>query len=126
MKWDPFGIKFFILKMQVGALADAAQGHESNGLPPGSPEYQALHDQALIAVAKYRQGMKDGGPATQYFYARLPVLRVMDRLAHPRQQQPQKKAAGLAIGVATLALALPLLIGLWCGVVSWAYHLIGR
>ena len=124
MKRDIFGLKFFMLKSRVGALADAAQGHEANGLLPGSPEYQHLYDMALAGIAKYRTDTKSE-ESLAYFNARLPVLRVMDRLAHPKQQ-PQKKAAGLAIGTVFLALALPILIGLWSGVISWAYHLIGH
>ena len=41
------------LRWAVVAASEAAQGHEANGLPPGSKEFKTLFDEVVRKVQEY-------------------------------------------------------------------------
>ena len=83
------------LKWTVVAASEAAQGHETNGLPPGSAEFKTLYDQAVAKVLEYS---KESGDPMDTLKARLPALCAMERLAHPPSPAPRNRA-GMTVGI---------------------------
>jgi hypothetical protein len=105
------------------AASEAAQGHEANGLPPGSREFKTLFNEVASKVQKY--SIKSDEPLDT-LKARLPALCALERLANPNPTVPRNKT-GLTLGVFILALLAPIgigeLIGLGTGMAHWIAHL---
>jgi hypothetical protein len=113
------------LRWAVVAASEAAQGHEANGLPPGSREFQTLFNEIASKVQEY--STKSGEPLDT-LKARLPALCALERLANPTPTVSRNKA-GLTIGILIAMLLGPLgigvLIGLGTGMAHWISHLFG-
>ena len=85
------------LRWAVVAASEAAQGHEANGLPPGSREYQTLFNEVAGKVQQYSTA---SGDPLDTLKARLPALCALERLANPAPTVPRNKA-GLTLGVSS-------------------------
>ena len=59
------------LRRAVVAASEAAQGHEANGLPPGSREFKTLFNEVASKVQEYSTG---SGDPLETLKARLPAL----------------------------------------------------
>ena len=113
------------LKWAVVAASEAAQGHEANGLPPGSLEFKTLFSDVAGKVQEYSN---ESGEPLDTLKARLPAFCALERLASPVAADPQNKA-GLALGLLIVAFLGPIgigaLIGLGTGMAHWISHLFG-
>jgi len=111
------------LRWAVVAASEAAQGHEANGLPPGSREFRTLFNEVASKVQEYST---ESGDPLDTLKARLPAFCALERLANPAATVPRNKA-GLTLGVLILALLAPIgigaLIGLGTGMAHWIAHL---
>ena len=111
------------LRWAVVAASEAAQGHEANGLPPGSREFRMLYNEVASKVQEYSTVSAE---PLDILKARLPALCALERLASPAATVPRNKA-GLTLGVLILALLGPIaigaLIGLGTGIAHWIAHL---
>ena len=111
------------LKWAVVAASEAAQGHEANGLPPGSREFQALFNDV---ASKLQEHSTKSGESLDTLKARLPALCALERLANPAPTVRGNKA-GLTLGILTAAIVGPIvfgaLIGLGAGMAHWISHL---
>jgi hypothetical protein len=111
------------LRWAVVAASEAAQGHEANGLPPGSREFQTLFNEVASKVQGYST---ESGDPLDTLKARLPALCALERLASPAATV-QRNKAGLTLGILMLALLGPIvfggLIGLGTGIAHWIAHL---
>src|ERR1039457_3703239 len=113
------------LRWSVVAASEAAQGHEANGLPPGSREFKTLFNEVIAKVQEYSSA---SGDPLDTLKARLPALCALERLANPAPAVPRNKA-GLTLGILIAMLLGPLgigvLIGLGTGMAHWISHLFG-
>jgi hypothetical protein len=113
------------LRWAVVAASESAQGHEANGLPPGSREFKTLHNEVAGKVQDY--STKSGEPLDT-LKARLPTLCALERLANPASTVP-RNTAGLTLGILIAMLLGPIvfgaLIGLGTGMAHWISHLFG-
>ncbi len=113
------------LRWAVVAASEAAQGHEANGLPPGSGEFKTLFNEVASKVQEYSA---ESGDPLDTLKARLPALCALERLANPAPSVAQNKA-GLTLGILIAALLGPIgigaLIGLGTGMAHWISHLFG-
>jgi hypothetical protein len=113
------------LRWAVVAASDAAQGHEANGLPPGSREFQTLFNEVASKVQEYSA---ESGDPLDTLKARLPALCALERLANPAPSVPRNKA-GLTLGILIAAVIGPIgigvLFGLGTGMAHWISHLFG-
>ena len=111
------------LRWAVVAASEAAQGHEANGLPPGSKEFKTLFKEVASKVQEYSTESRE---PLDTLKARLPALCALERLANPTPTMPRNKAR-LTFGVLMLALLAPIgigaLIGLGTGMAHWIAHL---
>ena len=111
------------LRWAVVAASEAAQGHEANGLSPGSREFKSLFDEVASKVQEYSG---ESGDPLDTLKARLPALCALERLANPAPTVPRNKA-GLTLAVLTAAVLGPLvfgtLVGLGAGMAHWVAHL---
>ena len=111
------------LRWAVVAASEAAQGHEANGLPPGSKEFKTLFDEVVRKVQEYST---ESGNPLDTLQARLPALCALERLAYPAPTVPRNKA-GLTVGILIAALlgslGMGALIGLASGMAHWIAHL---
>ena len=83
------------LRWAVVAASEAAQGHEANGLPPGSREFQTLFNEVASKVEEYSAV---SGEPLDTLKARLPALCALERFANPAPSVPRNKA-GLTLGI---------------------------
>ena len=113
------------LRWSVVAASEAAQGHEANGLPPGSMEFKALFTEVASKVQEYST---ESGEPFATLKARLPTLCALERLANPAPIVPRNKA-GMTLGILIAAVLGPIgigaLIGLGTGMAHWIAHLFG-
>ncbi len=111
------------LRWAVVAASEAAQGHEANGLPPGSREFQTLFNEVASKVLEYST---ESGDPLDTFKARLPALCALEQLVNPTPTLPGNKA-GLTLGILIAAVLGPIvfgaLIGLGTGMAHWISHL---
>ena len=113
------------LRWAVVAASEAAQGHEANGLPPGSREFKTLFSEVAGKVQEYST---ETGEPLDALKARLPALCALERLANPVPTVPRNKA-GLTLGILIAMVLGPIvfgtLIGLGTGMAHWIAHLFG-
>ena len=111
------------LRWAIVAASEAAQGHEANGMPPGSMEFQTLFNEVASKVQKYST---ESGYPLDTLRATLPALCALERLANPASTMPRNKT-GLTLGILIAALLGPLglgaLIGVATGMAHWISHL---
>jgi hypothetical protein len=120
-----FGWHWRRLRWAVVSASEAAQGHEANGLPPGSREFQTLFSEVASKVQEYST---ESGEPFDTLKARLPTLCALERLANPAPAVPRNKA-GMTLGILIAAVLGPIgigaLIGLGAGMAHWIAHLFG-
>jgi hypothetical protein len=113
------------LRWAAVPASGAAQGHEANGLPPGSREFKTLFDEAVRKVQEYST---ESGDPLDTLGARLPALCALERLAYPAPTVPRNKA-GLTLGIFIAAhlgsLGMGALIGFGAGMAHWIARLFG-
>ena len=111
------------VRWAVVAASETAQGHEANGLPPGSREFKTLFNEVISKVQDYST---ESGDPLETLKARLPALCALERLANPASTMPRNKT-GLTLGILIAALLGPLglgaLIGVATGMAHWISHL---
>jgi hypothetical protein len=111
------------LKWAVAAASEAAQGHEANGVRPGSQEFKTLYNEVAKKVQEYSH---ESGDPIDTLKAKLPALCAIERLANPEPVVPQNRLA-LTLGVITAAvlgsIGIGALIGLGTGMAHWIAHL---
>jgi hypothetical protein len=113
------------LRWAVVAASEAAQGHEANGLPPGSREFKTLFNEVASKVQEYST---ESGDPLDTLKARLPALCALERLANPASTVPRNKAGltlGILIAAVLGAIGIGALIGLGTGMAHWISHLFG-
>jgi hypothetical protein len=113
------------LRWAVVAASEAAQGHEANGLLPGSREFQTLFEEIAAKVQEYST---ESGDLVDTLKARLPALCALERLANPAPTVPRDKARltlGILITSLLGTLGIGALIGLGAGMAHWISHLFG-
>ena len=111
------------LKWAVAAASEAAQGHEANGVRPGSQEFKTLYNE----VAKEAQDYScQSGKPIDTVKAKLPALCAVERLANPDPVVPQHRfrlTLGIIIAAALGSIGMGALIGLASGMAHWIAHL---
>jgi hypothetical protein len=111
------------LRWAVAAASEAAQGHEANGVRPGSQELKTLYNALAKKVHEYSH---ESGDPIDTLKAKLPALCAIERLAHPDPVAPQSRL-GLTLGIIIAAIlgsiGMGALIGLGTGVAHWIAHL---
>ena len=111
------------LKWAVAAASEAAQGHEANGVRPGSQEFKTLYDELAKKVQAYSHESR--GPIDT-LKAKLPAFCAIERLANPEASLPQNRI-GLTLGVVIASvlgsIGIGVLIGLGTGIAHWIAHL---
>jgi hypothetical protein len=113
------------LRWAVVAASEAAQGHEANGLPPGSKEYQLLYRQVEDAMNNY---CCMSGEDAELVIAKLPVISVVKRLATvPAPPPTSRKSLTLILAGLTVAATalISFLIGFGEGIAHFIAHLLG-
>ena len=111
------------LKWAVAAASEAAQGHEANGVRPGSEEFKTLYNEVAKKVQAYSH---ESGIPVDILKAKLPALCAIEKLANPDPAMPQNRL-GLTLGVLIASvfgsIGLGVLIGLGTGMAHWIAHL---
>ena len=87
------------LKWAVAAASEAAQGHEANGVRPGSQEFKTLYNEVAKKVQAYSH---ESRVPIDTLKAKLPALCAIERLANPEASVPQNRL-GLTLGVVMAA-----------------------
>jgi hypothetical protein len=110
------------LKWAVAAASEAAQGHEANGVRPGSQEFKTLYDE----VARKLEGYSDeSGEPIDNLKAKLPALCAIERLANPQPVVPQNRLGptlGIIVAAVLGSVGIGALIGLGTGIAHWIAH----
>jgi hypothetical protein len=111
------------LRWAVVAASEAAQGHEANGVRPGSQEFKTLYNGLANRLREYSNVSCD---PIDTLKAKLPALCAIEKLAHPDPVVPQNKI-GLTLGVMLAgvlgSIGIGVLIGLGAGMAHWIAHL---
>ena len=111
------------LKWAVAAASEAAQGHEANGVPPGSQEFKTIYNELADKVQAYSH---ESRIPVDTLKAKLPALCAIERLASPVAGVPQNKI-GLTLGIVLAgvlgSIGIGVLIGLGTGMAHWIAHL---
>ena len=102
------------LRWAVVAASEAAQGHEANGLRPGSGEFKTLFDEVVRKVQEYST---ESGDPLDTLKARLPALCALERLANPAPTVPRNKA-GMTLGILIAMFLGPIGIGALIGLAA--------
>jgi len=113
------------LRWAVAAASEAAQGHEANGVRPGSQEFKTLYNELAKKVEEYAH---ESGDPMDTLKANLPALCAIERLAHPEPGVSQNRI-GLTLGVMLSgvlgSIGIGVLIGLGTGMAHWIVRLFG-
>ena len=111
------------LKWAVAAASEAAQGHEANGVRPGSHEFKTLYNEVAGKVQAYSH---ESRIPIDTLKAKLPALCAIERLASPDAGVPQSRL-GLTLGILIASvlgsIGLGTLIGLGTGIAHWIARL---
>jgi hypothetical protein len=111
------------LKWTLAAASEAAQGHEANGVRPGSQIFKTLYNEVAKKAQEYS---RESGDPIDILKAKLPALCAIERLAHPDPVVPQNRL-GLTLGVVIAfvlgSIGIGALIGLGTGMAHWIAHL---
>ncbi len=111
------------LRWAVAAASEAAQGHEANGLPPGSQEFKTLLSDVAGKVQEYSN---ESGEPLDTLKARLPAFCALERLANPASAVSVNKTGmtiGILVAVFLGSIGIGALIGLGTGMAHWISHL---
>ena len=104
---------------KLEAIVRAALAHESSGLAAGSRLYKLLSRQADSICAEFTARWKTD---PNLLDAQIPALSKLKSLANPPPKP--SPAAMVSLGV-ICAMALFFLLGIFAGLTSVAYHLVG-
>ena len=111
------------LKWAVAAASEAAQGHEANGVRPGSQEFKTLCNEVAGKVQAYSH---ESRIPIDSIKAKLPALCAIERPASPDAGVPQNRL-GLTLGILIASvlgsIGLGTLIGLGTGIAHWIARL---
>jgi hypothetical protein len=111
------------LRWAVAAASESAQGHEANGVRPGSQEFKMLYTELANKVQQYSH---ESGDPIGTLKAKLPALCAIERLARPDPVVPQNKI-GLTLGIVMAgvlgSIGIGALIGLGTGMAHWIARL---
>ena len=111
------------LRWAVAAASESAQGHEANGVRPGSQEFKMLYTELANKVQQYSH---ESGDPIGTLKAKLPALCAIERLANPEASVPHNRL-GLTLGVVIASvlgsIGIGVLIGLGAGMAHWIAHL---
>jgi hypothetical protein len=107
------------LESKLEKILRSAQGHESNGLLPGDPQYRLLRDHAEVICKDFAGRWEID---SDLLIAQIPALCKLNRLAQP---SPKRSITGLVLLLVISAPAVVFLIGITGGFVSLGFHLIG-
>ena len=111
------------LKWAVAAASEAAQGHEANGIRPGSQEFKTIYNEVAKKAQDYS---RESGIPIDTLKAKLPALCAIERLANPEAAVPQNRL-GLTLGVVIASglgsIGIGVLIGLGAGMAYWIARL---
>jgi hypothetical protein len=111
------------VRWAVATASEAAQGHEANGVRPGSQEFKTLYNELAKKVEEYSH---ESGDPMDTLKANLPALCAIERLAHPDPVVPSNRL-GLTLGIIIAAvlgsIGMGALIGLASGMAHWIAHL---
>jgi hypothetical protein len=117
------GLHWRRLRWAVVAASEAAQGHEANGVRPGSQEFKTLYNEVAKKLQEYSHESDD---PIDTLKAKLPALCAIERLAHPDPVVPSNRL-GLMLGIIIAAvlgsIGIGALIGLGTGMAHWIAHL---
>jgi hypothetical protein len=111
------------LKWAVAAASEAAQGHEANGVRPGSQEFKTLYNEVAKKLQEYSH---DSGKPIDTLKAKLPALCAIEKLAHPDPVVPSNRLGltpGIIIAAVLGSIGMGALIGLASGMAHWIAHL---
>ena len=111
------------LKWAVAAASEAVQGHEANGVRPGSQEFKTLYNELANKVKAYSH---ESGIPIDTLKAKLPALCAIERLASPDAGVPHNRLGltlGIIIAAALGSIGTGALIGLGAGMAHWIAHL---
>ena len=113
------------LQRALARIIQISQDHESNGVPSGDPIYQSLHSKALELCHGYFDTWHLNRDNIEI---EIPCMRQLRLAAHPEGAVTARKAPVAFFGLIAIV-ALPLIIGAWCGLFgvgqAWVRHLFG-
>ena len=107
------------LKRSLDREFRTARDFQSNGLPAGSKEYQAIHRRSCDAIAGFS---KRWNVPLEIQAMETPALYGLQKLAYPEKQ----RQAGRVVVLLLLALAAAAAIGAFTGTVAGAHQVIRR
>src|SRR5579862_1150151 len=107
------------LEAALATLVEAARGHETNGLPAGSPLFIVLNTEAKQLCEAYCQRWEVAMPRLA---AELPALDSLHKLATPT---PLPAQASRLLLVVVALMASSFLLGIAGAVMRIAFHLLG-
>lgn len=106
----------FKLERELARIVDTANGHRTKKLPPGSPAYVELYQQATKKIDEFCAHHEVPRLTIE---REVPVLRDLEQLTHP----PSAAAgAARAIGILVAVIVGAILLGGASGLVSTGYH----
>ena len=113
------------LQRSLVRVIQISQDHESNNVPPGDPIYQHLYTKALeLCHGHFDQWHLN----RDNIEIEIPCMRQLRLAAHPEATISARKAPVAFFGLVAIV-ALPLIIGAWCGLFGvgqrWILHLFG-
>jgi hypothetical protein len=113
------------LQRSLARVIQISQDHESNSVPPGDPIYQHLYTKALeLCHGHFDQWHLN----RDNIEIEIPCMRQLRLSAHPEATITARKAPVAVFGLIAVV-ALPLVIGAWCGLFAvgqrWIMHLFG-
>ena len=113
------------LQRTLARVIQITQDHESNNVKAGDPIYQHLYDKALeLCHGHFDQWHLN----RDNIEIEIPCMRQLRLAAHPEATVTARKAPVAFFGLVAVV-ALPLVVGAWCGLFGvgqrWIMHLFG-
>ena len=113
------------LQRTLARIIQISQDHESNGIKPGDPIYQHLYTKALELCHTY---FDEWHLNRDDIEIEIPCMRQLRLAAQPEATISARKAPVAIFGLLAIV-ALPLIVGAWCGLFGvghhWIMHLFG-
>jgi hypothetical protein len=113
------------LQRTLARVIQIRQDHESNGVPSGDPIYQHLYAKALELCHGY---FDEWHLNRDNIEIEIPCMRQLHLAAHPEATISARKLPVAILGLVAIV-ALPLIVGAWCGLFGvghhWIMHLFG-
>ena len=113
------------LQRELARVIQIAQDHESNNVKPGDPVYQHLYAKALELCQSH---FSEWHLKRDDIEIEIPCMRQLRLMAKPEAVVTVRRAPVALLGLVAIV-ALPLVIGAWCGLFGvghhWIMHLFG-